>query len=354
VPRRASLTAAVLGATVLLTAGLFDAEPLYVPGVGLLLLAAASELIVIAGARGAAVHRELAAGRVLEGEPLSVRWRARTGLGPLAGATLEDPAAGDRAPTRIPPGRRTLVWDRTLTFPRRGRVRLAPARLVIRDPLGFARRTVSGSAEDRVLVLPRPEPVRAPLHRGAAEAGEDVGALAGAATEPDGLRPWRPGTPASRIFWPALARGRGLIERRVVPEADALPLIVVDSSAPESDEALDAAVRAAASLAVELGRGGGCAVLLPGDRRPTALRGLATWPALHARLALVASGPPPRFAEAVVRPPAVLWVQARVDQRPPPRATVLVQPGPLGARRPAFSVAGCQAYVVSSAAGVAA
>ena len=29
------------------------------------------------------------------------------------------------------------------------------------------------------------------------------------ATEVDGLRPYRPGTPASRIHWPALARGRG-------------------------------------------------------------------------------------------------------------------------------------------------
>jgi len=339
---------------VLLTAGLFDAEPLYVPGVGLVLLAAASELIVIAGARGASASRELAAGRVLEGDPLHVRWFARTGLGPLAGATLEDPAAGEYARTRIPAGRRTLEWERTLNFPRRGPVTLAPPRLVVRDPLGFARRIVSGTEEDRVLVLPRPQPVRSPLHRGAAEAGQNLGALAGAATEPDGLRPLRPGTPASRIFWPALARGGDLIERRVVPEADALPLIVLDSSAPDSDEALDAAVRAATSLAVELGRAGGCAVLLPGDRRATALRGLATWPTLHARLAMVVPGPPPRVGEAVVRPPAVLWVRARIEGRPPPRATVLVQPGPLGARRPSFSVAGCQGFVVSSAVRVAA
>ena len=49
-----------------------------------------------------------------------------------------------------------------------------------------------------------------------------------------------------------------------------------------------AAVRACASLAVHLARHGGCALLLPGDRRPVTLDPeLAGWPHLHARLALV-------------------------------------------------------------------
>jgi uncharacterized protein (DUF58 family) len=348
------LTAAVLGAAVLLTAGLFDAEPLYVPGVGLLLMAGVAELIVILGTRGASVRRELGARRVLEGEPLPVRWTAKAGIGPLAAGTIEDGATSLDPVVRIPAGRRHGQRQHPLVFPRRGRVILPPPRLVISDPLGLARRVVTGSAEDRILVLPRPEPVRAPLARGTADAGEDIRALAGAATEPDGLRPLRPGTPASRIFWPGLARGAGLIERRLVPEADSLPLLVLDAFQPDSEAALDAAVRATASLAVELARSGGCALLLPRDRRATTLRGLAMWPALHARLALVAAGPPPRLAEASVRPPAVLWVRARVESRPPARATVLVQPGELPGRRPAFTVAGCHGYTVASAVGVAA
>ena len=348
-PRRASVTAAVLGAAILLTAGLFDAEPLYLPGVGLLLLGAAAELIVLFGARRAQIRRAMGSARVLEGEWLSIRWIARTGLGPLAAGIVEDDATELDPVVRIPAGRREGRRQHPLTFPRRGRVRLPPPRLIVTDPLGLARRVVIGSATDSVLVLPRPYPVRAPLHRGNADAGADLHLLAGAATEPDGLRPLQPGTPASRIFWPALARGGELIERRVLPEADSLPLVIVDSHRPDSDEALDAAVRAATSLALELGRTGGCAVLLPGDRRATVLRGLAGWPALHARLALVAPGAIPRLAEAGARPPAIIWVRGRVESRVPARATLLVQPGEMPNRRPVFSVAGCHGYLVASA-----
>jgi uncharacterized protein (DUF58 family) len=227
-------------------------------------------------------------------------------------------------------------------------VRLPAPRLVVTDPLGLATRTVVGSADDSVLVLPRPYPVRAPMHRGNADAGADLHLLAGAATEPDGLRPLQPSTPASRIFWPALARGGDLIERRLLPEADSLPMVVLDAHRPDGEAALDAAVRAATSLALELARSGGCAVLLPGDRRSTALRGLAGWPALHARLALVAPGPPPRLAEAGTRTPAIIWVRGRVDPRVPQRATILVQPGELPNRRPIFSVAGCHGYLVAN------
>ena len=64
------------------------------------------------------------------------------------------------------------------------------------------------------------------------------------------------------------------------------------------------AVRAAASLCVHLAREGGCALLLPGDRRPVDIgHDLGAWPALHARLALVEAGgaPPARRARAARR-----------------------------------------------------
>ena len=55
-----------------------------------------------------------------------------------------------------------------------------------------------------------------------------------------------------------------------------------------SEELLDAAVRAAASLALDLGRAGGCGLLLPGDQRPTAIDPeLNRWPVAYRRLALV-------------------------------------------------------------------
>ena len=58
-----------------------------------------------------------------------------------------------------------------------------------------------------------------------------------------------------------------MIERRLVAGLDAAPLVVLDATRPPSEEALDAAVRAAASLCIHLARAGGCAILLPGERR---------------------------------------------------------------------------------------
>ena len=52
-----------------------------------------------------------------------------------------------------------------------------------------------------------------------------------AAVDVDGLRPYRPGTPASRIHWPAVARGAGLIERRLQADGDSRPMIVLDAAA---------------------------------------------------------------------------------------------------------------------------
>ena len=103
------------------------------------------------------------------------------------------------------------------------------------------------------------------------------------------------GLPASRIHWPTVARRGEMLERRLVAELDSAPLVILDSSAPASQEALDSAVRAAASLCVWLGHDGGCAILLPGDRRPIEIgHDLGAWPAVHVRLALVEEGARPR------------------------------------------------------------
>ncbi len=69
------------------------------------------------------------------------------------------------------------------------------------------------------------------------------------------------------------------------------------------------AVRAAASLCVHLGGQGGCAILLPGDRRPIEIsRDLAGWASVHARLALVESAPAPPASILGPRGGAVIWV----------------------------------------------
>ena len=107
------------------------------------------------------------------------------------------------------------------------------------------------------------------------------------------------------------------------------------------------AVRAAASLCVHLARRGGCALLLPGERRPLTLEAdLGSWPAAHARLAVVVAARTRPAPARVRRAGAVVWVSARPDApRDLARATGtgawLVTPAPDGTAAGAFSVAGC-------------
>ena len=95
---------------------------------------------------------------------------------------------------------------------------------------------------DEILVLPRTERVHW-LGRDLARPDPNVGRSPTeplAAVEVDGLRPYRQGTPASRIHWPALARGAGLIERRLQADGDSRPLVVLDARCDGPSENLDA------------------------------------------------------------------------------------------------------------------
>lgn len=359
VTARPAAATAGLGAALVVTAGLLDAEPLYVPGIAFLALAALAVLWVLGAARGATIHRRVAVRRAVEEEPVELELVVR-GRRPLpTGAVLDDLLPG---PAPLAAGRREARVLIVARFARRGRKPLRPPRVALRDPFGLLTWTVTGTTdEDELLVLPRLEPVRAAGAGGAAGGvGRRRGRPAAAAeVELDGLREHRPGTPASRIFWPALARRGELLERRMRADADARPLVVLDPRGAAGEEDLDAAVRAAASLAHHLARHGGCALLVPGDRRPAILEpGLSSWPHVHARLALVEGGHAPALGALLARQGSVLYVSARRTGRPPralaqaPRGgRVLVVPAPLPGRRPAFSVAGCLGYELS--AGVA-
>jgi uncharacterized protein (DUF58 family) len=181
-----------------------------------------------------------------------------------------------------------------------------------------------------------------------------------AATEVDGLRQYRPGAPASRIHWAALARGAGLLERRLRSDGDSGPLVVLDTRSAGAPDQLDAAVRAAASLALDLARRTGCELLLPGERRPFHLGPeLAAWPAAHARLALIEGGPDAPAPSLGSRPHSgrIYYVSAAglerldrvaLDTR---QRAVLVIPAELasGAPFPAvFDVAGCRGLLLGT------
>jgi uncharacterized protein (DUF58 family) len=366
--RRAAAVASS-GAGLTLVALLFDAAPLFVPGIALGVLGVLTPVWIWLAARGTTVRRKLRTDRVIEGEPVEVTIDIRRGLIPAPGLEVVDPLGAERvgadgAVTRRRAGRRTSV-ELLARFPRRGRHRLGPPAVVLRDPLDLTRSVTVGHGSHEVLVLPRTERVN--------WLGRDLGArfeLSGgrvhseplAAAELDGLRPYRPGTPASRIHWAAVARGAGLLERRMRADGDTRPLVVLDARcADPADEQLDAAVRAAASLVLELARRGGCGLLLPGERRPVELDPeLRGWPAAHARLAVVSGGPasPAPVLSHGSRLGRIFYVAAEAPRRLPQALGASGQPPavlvvPDGTRAPgradiAFEVAGCEGYVLGA------
>lgn len=353
---RPGLAAGSIGVALILVAGIFDAEPLYVPGLALPALALVAVAWVRLAARGTMVTRRLAAARVQEDEPLLVEIEVRAGAVPPPAGEVRDALLS--RPARLGLARRRTRIRIDARFSRRGRRRIEPPAVLVSDPLGLASATVRArGGPQEILVLPRIEPLRAPRGQGGRSGQGRAARGGGAEADLDGLRVHRPGAPASRIAWPIYARSGELHERRLRSEGDTRPLVVLDlaGSAPQADA--DAAVRAAASIAVHLAERGGCSLLLPRERRPVALEpGLRGWHAVHARLALAETGARPAPSGLTGRSGAVIWVAARRLPEPPrglsqaTRATrVLVVPGAQPSRVPLFSVAGCSAYEIGRA-----
>src|SRR5829696_4644307 len=217
---RSAFGCAGLGLLLLLVAGTFDAEPLYVTGSALALLGLGAAGWIAAGAWGAQIERELGARSVLEEQPLAVVITARSGSLPLPPGWIDEPLLPE--PVRFQAGRRSTRVRVEICFGRRGRRRLAPPSLVLRDPFGLAQRVVHGDHEDEILVLPRTFPVKV-----AGGGGEATPAHAR----------------ASRIHWPSVARGHGLMERKMISEADSRPLVVLDPRAPSSQDVFYEAAR---------------------------------------------------------------------------------------------------------------
>jgi uncharacterized protein (DUF58 family) len=359
---RPAAVTAILGLVLTLVAATFDAEPLYVPGVAMLLLAGFTTLWVHVGSRGVRVTRTVGARRTIEEQPVHVDLVVSSGRVPLPSGLIVDDLLP--SPARMVSGRQRTEVRINARFARRGRKVLPPPHIIVSDPFGLATRVVYAADAAEVLVLPRLEPVVTPPGSGD---GSGLSARRGrpsiaAEVDLDGLRPYRPGAAASRIYWQGLARGGDLMERRLRADGDTRPLVVLDPRRPVREQDLDAAVRAAASLCVHLARAGGCALLLPGDRRPTMLEPtLTAWPHLHVRLALVDDRSGPNVAGLAARRGPLLYVAALAPARPP-RALqhaigggrYLIVPGGDGigdrpgerrsGRRAVFAVAGCTGY----------
>jgi uncharacterized protein (DUF58 family) len=342
----------------LLCAATFAVRSMYIPGITFLVLGVGFAIWVTLAAAGAKLERQPGPATVEEDSPWPLRILVKPGLIPPPGGDVIEPLL--KQPLRLARmssdregNRRVRVEVR---FGRRGRRAIETARLVVHDPLGLASREVEAKGlQTEVLVLPKIEPVLpvegggAPgsQQRGREGADEGGGGRAPAPEmELDVLRPYREGAPATRIHWPTLARTGELMERRFVADPRARPLVVVDSYEPVGERELDAAMRAAASLAYHLARAGGCGIVLPGDRRPTLLRhDMRAFAEVHARLALLE---PASAYPALARRQGgglIVWVTAsRAIPSLPSRmgAGWVVAPHPLAAGAPAeFRVGGC-------------
>jgi uncharacterized protein (DUF58 family) len=358
-----ALGTATLGVALVLSAAAFDSVSLYVPGLGLAVIGVCAAAWVRLAARGAAVVREPGPSTIQEEDPYPLRIEVRSGVLPPPGGELLEPLLGWPVPIAGRWSRRVRI---NVRFERRGRRILEPSTLVIRDPLRLAVREVPGPGGEQLLVLPRIEPVLTlpgggglgPGGLGAGADGAGAGRVAGPAAEldVDTLRPYRPGSPASRIHWPSVARTGEMLERRLVADDDSRPLVILDPRRPAAPEALDRVVRAAASLCVHLARAGGCGLLLPGDRRPAEVdRNLSAWPALHARLALVEADSGAPAPVRLAHGAAVFWVTAD-GSLPQPRALgrmttarYLVTPARVQHLPLVFSVAGCAGHYLTPA-----
>lgn len=334
-----------LGAALIATAIVFGSPSLYVPGIALVLIGATSAVWVLAAAAGARLERRVGPTTVEEEHEWPLSLAATTGVVPAPGGQLVEPLLRGSVSMA---GRASRRMRLSVKFDRRGLRQLDPARLLIADPFGLVERRVEAGAGQEVLVLPRVEPVLV-AGGGAGSVAESAAgprpAEVAAEIEMESLRPYREGAPASRIHWPTVARVGTLMERRLLADSDSLPLVVVDPTHPTDEAALDKAVRAAASLCVHLARRGGCSVLLPGDRRAVDVgQDFGSWPALHARLALIEPNAGAPRARLEARSGAIFWVAASpgrprgLDRVKADRYLVSPSNAP-GAG--AFTVAGC-------------
>ena len=264
---------------------------LFAVALGLALVTVCAGVAIVVAASRLTVGRAVSRHEAQEADPIGLRFDVR-GIAWLP-VLLE---ARNHCGTWVGLGSPSAIVE--LAVPRPGAYQLAPSQLRLRDAFGIFKLEVRAGRHERLLILPVPD--------GAAAANSRVRSALDD-PEPDGLRPYAPGTPLARIDWTALARGVGLQVRQFSAGRSGMPLVVVDTAGAPSSSALDWAARTAAGCILELARGGGCRVLLPGDAieaTVTDVRG--DWRAIHRRLATLAPSATAGMAPSARRAAAIL------------------------------------------------
>ena len=328
------------------------------PGVALAALVAGSRIWVeLACAKRAALERLPGPWSIVEGEPYPLGLRIRRGRLPAAGRAR-------RASARRPPGadrgapRGALGWScARCAAAGAGSSR---ATLVLSDPLGLhtardprrPRPGGPGPAADRAGASLRGGgggPADGTLdgaRRPARGAGSDTRAID---FEIDGLRPYRQGSPASRIHWPTVARTGEMVEHRLVAGGDSSPLVVLDSSAIPRTRTRSTprfARRPRSACTWRRARRLHAAAVGRAPRRSRSTRSSGPGRRSHAHLAMVEAGGTRPALERLSRAETIFWVtaaeaSAELGARQAGAPADLVTPFPLPGLDSAFTVAGC-------------
>jgi uncharacterized protein (DUF58 family) len=284
----------LLGAILLAaTAGVLASLALFAMAIGMLVVALAAGTSVTLAAGRLTVTRYVPQREAREDQTIPVHFQVRRLAWLPVPVRLEAQVDTDRW-VQLDERGATLQ----LMVGRRGAWQLAPSQVRLRDTLGIFERPMLAGQAERLLILPTPDlTVRIPPRSGVRSTVEE--------TDPDGLQPYIPGTPVGHIHWPALARGAGLQQRRLVAPPAELPLVMVDTTGASDARAVDWAARVAAGVVLRLAHSGGCRVLLPDEPIATTVTDTAaTLRSMHRRLALL-------------RPAVATWPASfRVGQAP--------------------------------------
>jgi uncharacterized protein (DUF58 family) len=247
----------VLGGLALLAAGgVLGIGELYVFGSAALLLVLLAVLWVQLSRLDLQIDRQVHPARVHAGTPSRVEIRIRNlRRRPSPVLRLRDPISGrDSAEVLVPP----LGWVGTaaatyrLPTERRGVHRIGPLEVLVTDPFGLARSSITGAERVEVTVYPRVDdvqPVPFTLGHDPLAGAVQRHALGRAGDDFYTLRPYVLGDDLRQIHWPSTARHDELLVRQQEQPWQGRTTVVLDlRRATHDPQSLEVAISAAASI----------------------------------------------------------------------------------------------------------
>jgi uncharacterized protein (DUF58 family) len=213
----------------------------------------------------ASIHRSASPAMISVGEATSVTVTAvPTRRWPRGRVMIHDqwpPELGSSVVAWAPGDGRSGTLVRVLTPSRRGRFQLGPARLVLTDPFGLARRTRGMGGETQLVVAPRIHPLRGTGPSRGTGWVDGVADRASAASGPEDstVRVYQEGDDPRRIHWRATARHDALMTRNEERVRHASVKVIMDTRPPAmvaGQPQAEWVVAAVASICIHLMRSG--------------------------------------------------------------------------------------------------